>query len=282
MTDGKQIFVFFGKEGVFAFDMDGRQIWQADVGTGTHGWGSGTSPILYEDLVIVNASVESGSLLALDKKTGREVWRADGMSRSWNTPLLVTLDGGKQELVLSVKDSLLAFDPATGKQLWDCEGIHDYVCPSVVAKDGVVYAIGGRKKTAVAVKAGGRGRVEPLWRLTVGSNVPSPVVYRDHLYWVSDRGIAHCVKADTGEIVYQQRLPGRGFQPYASAVVADGKIYSVSRDRGTVVLAAKPVFEQLAHNDLNPDTSIFNASPVVSKGQLLLRSNRFLYCIDER
>ncbi len=280
-TDGKQVYVFFGKEGVFAFDFDGKPVWQADVGTQTHNWGSATSPVLAGDLVIVNASVESRSLVALDQKTGREVWRAPGMNSSWNTPLLVAVGNGKQELIVSVKGFLLAFDPATGKQLWKCPGINGYVCPSVVAKDGIVYAIGGRRKTAVAVKTGGRGDVEPLWTQGVGSNVSSPVVYGDYLYWVSDRGIAHCVKTETGETVYQKRIAG-GFQPYASALVADGKIYSVSRSRGTIVLAAKPVFKQLAQNDLSPDTSLFNASPVVSNGQLLLRSNKFLYCIGKK
>lgn len=117
VTDGEKLYVFFGKTGVLAFDLDGNQLWQADVGSGTHGWGCGTSPILFEDLVIVNASVESGSLVAINKDTGEEVWRAEGMKRSWNTPHIVALENGNHELVVNVIDQILAYDPNTGEQL---------------------------------------------------------------------------------------------------------------------------------------------------------------------
>jgi hypothetical protein len=277
-TDGTMVYVFFEKEGVFAFDFDGKQVWHAAVGQRTHNWGSGTSPVLFQDLVIVNASVEDRSLVALNKQTGQEVWRARGMQQSWSTPLLVNVSDGKQELVVSMQGSLLGFDPASGEKLWQCPGVPDYVCPSVVADGDVVYAIGGRRSTAIAVKAGGRGDVQPLWTQTAGSNVSSPIIHGDYLYWVSDRGIAVCLDRNTGEFVYQERLRGR-VEAYASAVAADGKIYNVTRGSGTFVLAAKPQFEQLANNLLDPDTSICNASPAVSDGQLLLRSNEALYCI---
>jgi len=209
-TDGKSLFVFFGKTGVLAFDLDGNQLWQADVGSRTSGWGCGTSPVLYKDLVIVNASVESRSLVALDKKTGKEVWRAPGMNSSWNTPHLVEIADNKQELVVSVKGSILGFDPQTGDQLWSCSGIPDYVCPSVVSKKGIVYAIGGRRSMAIAVRAGGRGDVtgtHKLWEVVAGANVTSPVVHKDHLYWVSDRRVAYCLALETGEIVYNSVSP---------------------------------------------------------------------------
>ena len=278
-TDGTLVYVFFEKEGVFAFDFDGKQIWQANVGSRTHNWGSGTSPVLFQNLVIVNASVEDRSLVALDKKSGKEVWRAPGMQNSWNTPLVVHTADGRAELAVSVHGSLLGFDPASGKKLWQCPGVQDYVCPSVVASGDIVYCIGGRRATAIAVKVGGSGDVEPLWTQTAGSNVSSPVIDRDYLYWVSDRGIAVCLDRITGDIIYQQRLQGRGIEAYASAVAADGKIYNVTRNSGTFVLAAQPKFEQLANNLLDPDTSICNATPAVSNGQLLLRSNQALYCI---
>lgn len=282
-TDGERVYVFFGKTGVFAFDFSGEEVWQADVGSRTHNWGTATSPVLYKDFVIVNASVESGSLVALDKRTGSEVWRAPGMRSSWNTPTLVDVEGGRQELVVSVQGSILGFDPDNGKQLWQCEGIPDYVCPSVVAKDGVVYAIGGRQGAALAVRAGGRGNVTSshvVWRQRGGSNVSSPVVFDKHVYWVSDQGMAFCLQADSGKIVYQERLPRAG-RVYASVVAADGKLYAVSREAGTFVLALEPQFKQLAHNVMRDDRSIFNASPAVSNGQLLLRSDRALYCIGK-
>ena len=278
-SDGEHLYVFFGKTGVLKFDFEGNQLWQADVGDGTHGWGCGTSPVLHENLVIVNASVESGSLVAVDKETGKEAWRADGMSRSWNTPHLVDVRG-KQELVVSVKGQVLAYDPTTGEKLWNCEGVPDYVCPSIVSQAGVVYLIGGRSSLAIAIKAGGRGDVTDshrLWKEKSGANVVSPVIYDGHLYWVSDRNkIAYCLRLKDGKQMYAERFPD---QPYASALAGDGKIYVVTRSAGTYVLAAKPEFEQLAHNRLN-DTSTFNASPIVANGNLYLRSDKYLYCID--
>ena len=280
VTDGEKLYVFFGKTGVLAFDLDGNQLWQADVGSGTHGWGCGTSPILFEDLVIVNASVESGSLVAINKDTGEEVWRAEGMKRSWNTPHIVALENGNHELVVNVIDQILAYDPNTGEQLWSCDAIPDYVCPSLISKDGIVYAIGGRRSLAIAVRAGGRGDVTEthrLWEAKAGANVSSPVIHGDHLYWVSDRNrTAYCVHRDTGEVLYEKRFGG---QPYASTVVADDKLYVVTRYSGTFVLAAKPEFEILAHNQFE-DESTFNASPVIAAGRLLIRSDEHLYCIQ--
>ena len=277
-TDGEHIYVFFGKTGIVKFDLQGNKIWQTPVGDGVHGWGCGTSPVLYKNLVIVNASVESKSVVAVDKESGKEKWRVKSMNASWSTPHLVDV-GDSQELVVNSKNEILAYDPATGAELWKCEGIPDYVCPSIVSHDGIVYVLGGRSSMAVAVRAGGKGQVQELWRTPVGANVTSPVVYQDHLYWVSDRNkTAYCLKLSDGEVVYQKRVDA---QPYASAVIADEKIYVVTRRAGTIVLAAKPEFEQLAYNKLSDQTQ-FNASPIVSRGKLYLRSDQNLYCIGRQ
>lgn len=280
-TDGKFLYVYFGKTGVFKFDLNGKQLWQADVGSDTHGWGCGTSPVLFENLVIVNASVESGSLVAVDQSSGDEVWRTGGMKASWNTPHLVRLPNGNQELVVSVKDYILGFDPKTGNELWRCDGIHDYVCPSVISQDGIVYAIGGRTSRALAIRAGGRGDVTEshlLWEAQAGANVTSPIIHDGHMYWVSDRNqVAYCVRLVDGKILYSERFRD---QPYASATAGDGKIYIATRYGGTYVLAATPKLTQLAHNRFDDD-STFNASPVISNRQILLRSDRFLYCVGK-
>jgi len=285
VSDGERIFIFLGKSGVLAFDLEGKQLWQSSVGTRTHGWGSGTSPVVAKDLVIVNASVESGSLVALNKSDGKEVWSAKGMTSSWNTPVLIDV-AGQQEVVVSVLGRLRAFNPQTGKELWSCHGVDDYVCPSVIGHDGIVYAIGGRSNTAVAVRAGGTGDVtdtHTLWRQNRGSNVSSPVYHDGHLYWASEgKGTVYCLDAAKGTIVYEERLKPTPELVYASPVVADGKLFYVSRSKGTFVVAAKPQFQLLAHNTLKSDPSIFNASPVISNGQLLLRSDRCLYCIGKK
>jgi len=286
-SDGERLYVFFGKSGVYCLDLDGNQIWHAEVGSNTRGWGSANSPVLHGDMVIINASVESGSLVALDKKSGEEKWRAGGIRGSWNTPLLVGVEGGKTELVVSLPQKIVAYDPATGDELWTCDGIPDrgYVCPSLVAHGGVVYAIGGRTNTAIAVRAGGRGDVtdsHQLWRTGRGSNVTSPVYHDGHLYWVHERrGVAYCLNAKDGEVVYEERLSPRPGVVYASGIVADGKLYFVSQHNGTYVLAAKPEFELLAHNTLGEDTARANASPAISDGKLLLRNDKYLYCIGK-
>lgn len=283
-TDG--VYCFFGKSGVVAFDHDGNQLWQTSVGTRSHGWGSASSPVLFDDLVIVNAFVECGSLVALNKSTGEEVWRAGGLKESWNTPLLVNLPDGKQELLVAIFGRILAFDPRTGRELWSCKGMDWYIVGSMVADRGIVFCLAGKGVEAtMAVRAGGRGDVTDthvLWRAAKGSNVSSPVYHDGHLYFAHEsQGIAYCLDAASGAVRYERRLPRVG-EIYASPVAADGKLYYVSRQQGTVVLAARPEFELLAHNRMNNDPSVFNASPCVSNGQLFLRSDRCLYCIGTK
>jgi len=239
---------------------------------------------VYDNLLIVNASVESASLIGLNRKTGKEVWRAGDIIQSYSTPIIIDGTGGQKELVLHSRRRLSGFNPSTGKELWryDPEVDH-YICPSVVAHEGIIYAICARTNKFVAVRSGGRGDVtktHTVWASEGWSNVPSPVYHKGYLYWLSDRGIANCVEARTGKRVYKERVPDSG-KVYASFLLAEGRLYAVSRENGTFVLAASPEFKQLAHNVIANDDSIFNASPVASRGQLLLRSDKYLYCIGE-
>lgn len=287
-TDGERLYVFFGRHGVYCLSPeDGRELWHVNVGNENANWGSSNSPILFNDLLIVNASIESRSIVALDKKTGRQVWQIPGIRGSWNTPVLVDVPGGKTELVVSLPEKIQAFDPANGDKLWECKGIPDsgYVCPSVVTNGGIVYAIGGRRNTAMAVKAGGRGDVTDshvLWTKGVGSNVVSPVYHDGHLYWVHEgRGTAYCINAETGETVYQERLQPRPGTVYASPLLADGKLYCVSQHNGTYVIAASPTFELLAVNQFASDEHRANACAVAHEGQLLIRSDKYLHCVGK-
>ncbi len=285
-ADADAVYVSFGKSGVFAFNHKGDQLWKTSVGTKLNGWGSAISPVLYKDLVIVNASVESESVIALDRKKGTEVWRAPGVKEAWNKPLLINNSENKTELIVPMMGKVLAFDPDKGESLWRCDnGIGWYICPSAVASDGVVYSIGGRSGiAAVAVKAGGRGNVTSshlLWKINKGSNVSSPIYHDGHLYYAHENlGILYCVEAKTGNVVYEERITPEPGQFYPSPVMADGKIYYVSRSGSTVVVAAKPKFEQLSYNKL-AGRDVFNASPAITGKRILLRSNRSLYCIGE-
>jgi len=285
VADAQRVYAFFGKSGVYAFDHSGKQIWQTGVGSNLHGWGSAASPILYNDLLIVNASVESESLYALNRATGVVVWRTGGIKESWNTPIVVRPRGGNPELVVAIMGKILGFDPATGKELWSCKtDIGWYMVPSLVVEGDVIYCIGGRSGGALAVRAGGRGDVtgtHRLWTGNKGSNVSSPIVHKGHLYWMHEnQGLVFCAEAKTGKIVYQQRVD-RADQVYASPLLADGRLHYLTRGGKTFVIAARPEYELIATNDLR-DGSVFNASPVAIDGRLFIRSDKYLYCFDDR
>lgn len=282
--DETGVYAFFGTSGVVAYDLKGNLKWQANVGSKTAGFGSASSPILYKDFVIINASIESEAVYALEKATGKVAWKAENIVRAWTTPSIVDVPGGNQELIVNQKNQILGFDPDTGKQLWTCEGIQDYVVPVVVQNDGILYCLGGRSNRSIAVRPGGRGDVtktHKLWEVNVGANVTSPVFHNGHLYWASDRGIAFCLDAKNGEVVYKNRLPTKA-RLYASIVLADDKLYVTTRDNGVVVLKAVPEYVELARNEIKTDEDLFNASPAVSEGSIYLRTNGYLYRIAEQ
>jgi outer membrane protein assembly factor BamB len=285
VADSERIYTFYGKSGVFAFDHSGKQLWQTKVGDKLNGWGSATSPVLYKDFVLVNASVESESLVALDKKTGKDVWRAGGVKESWHAPALLKSADGKTEVVQAGIQKVWAFDAENGEPLWRVNtGIPWYMCPTPVTEDGIVYAIGGRTPNgALAIRAGGKGDVtgsHVAWKIGKGSNVPSPILHDGHLYFAHENlGIIYCVNAKTGDVVFEERLEPNPGQIYASPVVADGKIYFTARGGRTVTVAAKPKFERLGDSTLEGNRGVFNSTPAIAGDRLLLRSNKALYCI---
>jgi outer membrane protein assembly factor BamB len=196
----------------------------------------------------------------------------------------VSLPNGKTELVVAISGKILAFDPATGEALWSCDGHRWYIVPSLVAHQGIVYCLSGKGvEAAKAVRAGGRGDVTDthvLWTTKKGSNVSSPVYHEGHLYFAHEvTGVAYCLNASTGVVVYEKPLPQSG-GVYASPVLGDDKLYYVSRWGGTMVLAAKPEYELLARNQLEDQRDV-NSSPAISNNRLFLRMNRYLYCIGE-
>lgn len=285
-SDGKAVYFFFAHAGVHAFTVDGEPLWEASVGDRPHDWGAGSSPVIHGDLLIVNAALESDRLVALDRATGREKWSVPGFPNSWNTPVIARV-GNRDELIVNASGKVRAFDPATGREWWQCAGIRAAeLCPSVLVHDGVVYVIGHPGGEAMAVRAGGEGDVTAsrvLWRVKKGSNVGSPVWHDGHLYFANDaRGLALCLNADTGEVVYEQKLSETRDRWYASPVLSQGRIYYVSRTSGTVVLPARPVFEILSVNRFADDASVTNASPAVANSRFFLRSDRYAYCLGER
>ena len=280
-VDDSGVYVLFGSTGVIAYSHDGDELWRTFCGDGIDQYPSGNSPIIYKDMVIINASYQSGDLIALRKSDGSEVWRQSGIKESWNTPIVYRSTKGEDEVAVATITGIKAFDPITGEPRWQCEGLDDYVCPSAIEQDGILYALGGRSSKAMAVGSGGSGDVtetDRLWLIDKGSNVSSPVYHDGHLYWGKDKGgVVYCLDASTGEVVYQQRLkPGAG-EIYATPLLAQGRLYYVSRLKGVFVVAAQPEFKLLAHTKFEDDSS-FSASPAcLAEGAVLLRSDRFLY-----
>ena len=290
VTDGERVYVFFGKSGVTSFDAEGTQIWQTFVGqeSGNRRWGSAASPILAGDYVIVNAAEESQSIRALDKKTGKEIWRAESsaLENVYSTPLLVTGAQGRQDLLVSLPNEVWGLNPENGKLRWLVEtGIPGNVCPSMIHDDEAVYAFGGfPRRGSVAIRLGGKGDVTQshrLWETNRSPYVPTPVLCDGHLFWVNRQGIVWCLDAKDGQVVYQERLDSQNDTAafYASPVVAGGKIYAVSRKSGTFVLLANSEFQQIAQNRIASDPTEFNGTPAISNGRLYIRSHRFLYCL---
>ena len=289
-TDGERIFVFAGKSGVYAFDLQGKQLWRTSVGTDSamNNWGSASSPIVHKGKVIVNASAESGKFYALNAEDGSIFWETDASAAygSWATPVLAKGEGGRTELLVNVPYEIWSLNPDSGKLYWYAEASgRGPVNPTVVVQDNVVFALGSRGGRSSAIKMGGKGDVtkNSIWQSNANSYVPSPIAHGEHLYVVSDSGIMTCLNAKTGDEVYQNRLNGADGRSaiYASPLLADGKIYIPSRKKGIVVIAAGGEFKQLARNVFQEDKSLFNASPAVVDNTLLIRSDKYLYRIGK-
>jgi outer membrane protein assembly factor BamB len=285
-TDGKMVYAFFGTEGLYAYDYNGKLAWKAQLGKlGTVGMGTGTSPILYENVVIVQCDEDNGEasfIVALDKKTGKEVWRTPRKIQvSWSTPLLVKTST-RSELITSGTETVVSYDPATGKELWHHKGVESNAIPSPVANSDMVFLVAGfPAKIAMAIKLGGSGDLTGTpnvpWKYAKGTAyVPSPILYSDYLYLTTDRGILTCIDAKTGEVKYEGgRIPIPATFT-ASPVAFEGKILMTSEDGDTFIVKAGPKHEILATNSVGEPVY---ASPAIADGRIFIRGEKNLYCI---
>lgn len=298
VSDGKSVFAMFGKSGLYAYDLEGKELWNKPLGTNSDPdkWGNGASPVLYGDLVIVNAGIEGQAIVALNKATGEEVWKiADPKFTScWSTPILVKAND-REELVFSMPGQIVALNPATGERLWSGKSpIEKTVCGSLAERDGVVFAMGGIGGAAIAYRCGGSGDVSEthlVWQKPLRAGIDTPLVIGNQLYWLSI-GSAFCANCETGEMVYKEQLgpaaapaaPGQRRSPtsdYASPVAAGDLIYMVQRNGKIHVIKAGEKFERLATNEFTGDAGPFNASPAISNGEIFIRSDSMLYCIGK-
>jgi outer membrane protein assembly factor BamB len=278
-TDGICLYVQFGRDGIRALDLEGNVLWHTVVGEIVSTFGSGASPTLLGERLLVNATVEAGAIVALDKRTGKRLWKTRINGDCWSTPSVVNLPGGAQEVVLNGSGAVYGFDPADGRELWQVASLGGHISSTPVIRDGLVYVSnsGGNGAKAMAIRPGGRGDVTKthvVWTLKGGANHTSPLLVGDRLCWFSGQALA--VDAKDGHVLAKERLDGLT-NPYSSPMTAAGKIVLFTRSGVGYVLRGSDL-EVLARNDLQ-DASGIVASPALSDGQLFIRSNRYLYCI---
>lgn len=291
VTDGKNIWAYFGSEGVYCYDLNGKLIWKKNLGgIGTLGMGVGSSPVLYGNTIILQCDQEADGkdsfLTALDAKTGNEVWRVKRpVSVSWTTPILLKA-GGRNELITSGNEFLISYDPATGKEYWRANGLKSNAIATPVVNQGlVIHSAGYPQKSIVAVTPGGSGVIDDTdkiaWRYNKGTAyVPSPISYGEYVYLMSDAGILTCLNAKTGEIVYEGgRVPVATKFYGASPVAFDGKILLTSDDGETFVIKAGPKHEVLGTNSVGEPV---RTSIAIADGKLFIRGDKHLFCIGNK
>ena len=284
-TDGKYVFAFFGSEGLYAYDYNGKQLWKQNLGKlGTASVGYGVSPILYKNLVIMLCDDSGGNsfIAAFDKRTGKEAWRvARKVDITWSTPVLVQTAKGT-ELVAGAAEAIIAYDPLTGKELWRHKGLESNAVPTpVVSNDLVVVTSGYPAKIALAIKAGGSGDVTGtpnlVWSYNKGTAyVPSPILYGDYVYLTTDRGLLTCLDVKTGKVVYEGARVPKAVIFQASPVAFEDKILLTSEEGDTYVIKAGPKHEVLRTNSLGEPVS---ASPAIADGTIYIRGDKNLYAI---
>ena len=288
VTDGESVFAYFGSRGLHAYSVEGKPLWNQDLGRMriVMGFGEGSSPVLYHDTLVVNWDHEGDSFItALDKKTGKTLWKNTRPERtSWATPLVVEQDG-KPQVIVSASGRVRCYDLANGNLIWECGGLTRNVIPTPVAGNGNVYAMSGFQGTALlAIRLGREGDLTGTDAIawSYGKNtpyVPSPLLAGNRLYFFSNnREILSCFDAKNGKpLIDAQKIEGlQGV--YASPVSAQGRVYLVGRNGVTVVIKQSDQLEVLATNRLDEG---FDASPVPVGRELLLRGHEYLYCIAE-
>jgi outer membrane protein assembly factor BamB len=300
-TDGRIVVAWFGSQGVHAYDVNGRFLWKVDLGRldfgaydiPTYEWGSASSPIIWNNLVILQCDTQDDSfMLALDASTGKTVWKTERDEiPSWGTPTVAVTSSGP-ELIANASNYIRGYDPRTGKELWRLGRSSKITAPTPVFADGMFVVVSGRapERPIFVVRAGARGDLTlpegktsseaVAWSRTGrGSYMPTPLIYNGILYVLANNGLLDAYDLRTGEEIYRQRLPliGSGFS--ASPVAADGKLYISNEDGEMLVVAAGRTFNHIATNSMG---EMLMATPALSDGVMYVRSSKSLFAIGRK
>ncbi len=297
-TDGRHIVAFFGSQGLYCFDLQGKMIWKKDLGfldlgaydAPEYEWGTASSPIIYRNTVIVQCDTQKEDFVtALDIETGSTVWKTERNELpSWGTPTIYP--GAKRvELITNASNFIRGYDPENGKELWRLGGSSQITAPTPVFSGDLIVVASGRRPEApiFVIRAGATGDItlakgasassQIAWsRQQRGPYMPTPLIYGEYLYVIANQGIFDCYELRTGAEIYRQRIPHQGGGFSASPVAADGKIYLSSEDGDVFVVKAGKDFELLA---TNPMGERLMATPALSESRILFRGEHNLFAI---
>ncbi len=297
VTDGERVYFYFGNLGVFCFDLQGREIWQKrlDPAKIRYNWGTAASPVLHgERLFIVNDNDKNSYLLALDKKTGNEVFRVQRDEKSnWVTPYIWE-NAQRTELVTCGTGKIRSYDLA-GQLLWELRGMSVIAVPTPVEGNGLLYLcsgyVGDRKNRPIyAVRPGAAGDITPETEQNAGQYIawyhpfggpynPSPITYGEYLYVLYDRGTVNCYEGRTGKLVYEKQQLAKDARAFTVSPWAnDGKLFFLSEDGDTFVVKAGPEFKVLGRNALD---EMCMATPATLRGNIIIRTLSKLYRIGD-
>ena len=300
VTDGKYLVVLFGSHGLYAYNLDGKLLWKQDIGVLDSGWfydpdyqwEHGSSPIIYRDLVIVQADIQKDSFIAAySLKSGKLVWKTPRVEvSSWGTP---TVYEGKTraELIANGSKAIRGYDPLTGRELWRLTPNSEITTPTPFAARNLIYVTSGYAplQPIYAIKPGAEGDISLkdgaasnsfiAWsKQRGGPYMPTPIVYGDVLYTCANQGVLTAYNADTGERLYQERLGGTGGAFTSSPVASDGKLYLASEDGDVFVVKTGPKYELLSKN---PVGEVMMASPAISDGLIIVRGRNHVFGFGE-
>jgi outer membrane protein assembly factor BamB len=299
VTDGRYVVAFFGSQGLYAFDMNGKPLWNADLGRldvgayndKSYEWGTASSPIIWKDLVIVQCDTSDRDfLVAVNLKTGKEAWRtAREEFPSWGTPTV--FPGKRPELVTNASKFIKGYDPATGKELWRLGGSSDITAPTPIFSGEYIVVASGRRPVApiFVLKGGALGDITlpegktsstfVAWNKNQrGSYMPTPLIYQGYLYVLGNAGVFDCYELATGKEVYRQRIPHQGSGFSGSPVAADGKIYLPSEDGDIFIVKAGPEFAVLGTARMGEPLM---ATPALSEGLMFIRAQDHLFAVGK-
>ena len=297
-TNGRYLVVLFGSQGLYAYDFEGVLVWKRDLGRMDLGaydapeyeWGTASSPIIYEDKVIVQVDTQREDyLLAVDIESGKTVWKKERQELpSWGTP---TIYPGKSrvELVTNASNFICGYNPDTGDELWRLGGSSQITAPTPTFSGDLIIVASGRRpeKPIFVIRAGANGDItlpvgessseDIAWSLRGrGSYMPSPLVYQGNLYILQNQGILDCYELETGKELYRGRIPHQGSGFSASPVAADGVVYLAGEDGDIFAVKAGPEFELLAQNNVG---ELLMATPALSDGMMFIRAHQHVLAV---